>query len=81
MVVVQQFVAIGAGLCRQVDMTDSIQRREINAFHIYFNLVIAERVTRLRNQADKCVLAVVKDNELMVTSLDKGTQPFVVCDG
>lgn len=33
-------------------MTDFIQRREINAFHIRFDLVIAERVTRLRNQAD-----------------------------
>ena len=71
MVVVQQFAAIGAGLCRQVDMTDFIQRREINAFHICFDLVIAERVTRLRNQADKCVLAVVKDNELMVAGVNR----------
>lgn len=50
-------------------MTDFIQRREINAFHIRFDLVIAERVTRLRNQADKCVLAVVKDNKLMVAGV------------
>lgn len=41
LVVVQQFAAIGAGLCRQVDMADFIQRREINAFHICFDLVIA----------------------------------------
>ena len=52
-------------------MTDLIQRREINAFHIRFDLVIAERVTRLRNQADKCVLAVVKDNELMVAGVNR----------
>ena len=51
-------------------MTDFIQRREINAFHICFDLVIAERVTRLRNQADKCVLAVVKDNKLMVAGVN-----------
>ena len=88
LVVVQQFAAIGAGLCRQVDMTDFIQRREINAFHIRFDLVIAERVTRLRNQADKCVLAVVKDNELMVAGVNRhclaargGIRPFVVFMG
>ena len=88
LVVVQQFAAIGAGLCRQVDMTDFIQRREINAFHIYFDLVIAERVTRLRNQADKCVLAVVKDNELMVAGVNRhclamrgGIRPFMVFMG
>ena len=88
LVVVQQFVAIGAGLCRQVDMTDFIQRREINAFHICFDLVIAERVTRLRNQADKCVLAVVKDNELMVAGVNRhclamrgGIRPFMVFMG
>ena len=88
LVVVQQFAAIGAGLCRQVDMTDFIQRREINAFHICFDLVIAERVTRLRNQADKCVLAVVKDNELMVTGVNRhclatrgGIRPFMVFMG
>ena len=52
-------------------MTDFIQRREINAFHICFDLVIAERVTRLRNQADTCVLAVVKDNELMVAGVNR----------
>ncbi len=88
LVVVQQFAAIGAGLCRQVDMTDFIQRREINAFHICFDLVIAERVTRLRNQADKCVLAVVKDNELMVAGVNRhclamrgGIRPFMVFMG
>lgn len=88
LVVVQQFVAIGAGLCRQVDMTDFIHRREINAFHICFDLVIAERVTRLRNQADKCVLAVVKDNELMVAGVNRhclatrgGIRPFMVFMG
>lgn len=88
LVVVQQFAAIGAGLCRQVDMTDFIQRREINAFHICFDLVIAERVTRLRNQADKCVLAVVKDNELMVAGVNRhclaargGIRPLVVFMG
>lgn len=88
LVVVQQFVAIGAGLCRQVGMTDFIQRREINAFHICFDLVIAERVTRLRNQTDKCVLAVVKDNELMVAGVNRhclatrgGIRPFVVFMG
>ena len=88
LVVVQQFAAIGAGLCRQVDMTDFIQRREINAFHIRFDLVIAERVTRLRNQADKCVLAVVKDNKLMVAGVNRhclatrgGIRPFVVFMG
>ena len=88
LVVVQQFVAIGAGLCRQVDMTDFIQRREINAFHICFDLVIAERVTRLRNQADKRVLAVVKDNELMVAGVNRhclatcgGIRPFMVFMG
>ena len=88
LVVVQQFVAIGAGLCRQVDMTDFIQRREINAFHICFDLVIAERVTRLRDQADKCVLAVVKDNELMVAGVNRhclamrgGIRPFMVFMG
>ena len=88
LVVVQQFVAIGAGLCRQVDMTDFIQRREINAFHICFDLVIAERVTRLRNQTDKCVLAVVQDNELMVARVNRhclaargSIRPFVVFMG
>ena len=88
LVVVQQFAAIGAGLCRQADMTDFIQRREINAFHICFDLVIAERVTRLRNQADKCVLAVVKDNELMVAGVNRhclamrgGIRPFMVFMG
>lgn len=88
LVVVQQFAAIGAGLCRQVDMTDFIQRREINAFHICFDLVIAERVTRLRNQADKCVLAVVKDNKLMVAGVNRhclttrgGIRPFMVFMG
>ena len=88
MVVVQQFAAIGAGLCRQVGMTDFIQRREINAFHIRFDLVIAERVTRLRNQADKCVLAVVKDNKLMVAGVNRhclatrgGIRPFMVFMG
>ena len=88
LVVVQQFAAIGAGLCRQVDMTDFIQRREINAFHIRFDLVIAERVTRLRNQADKCVLAVVKDNKLMVAGVNRhclatrgGIRPFMVFMG
>ena len=88
LVVVQQFAAIGAGLCRQVDMTDFIQRREINAFHIRFDLVIAERVTRLRNQADKRVLAVVKDNELMVAGVNRhclttrgGIRPFMVFMG
>ena len=88
LVVVQQFAAIGAGLCRQVDMADFIQRREINAFHIYFDLVIAERVTRLRNQADKCVFAVVKDNKLMVAGVNRhclatrgGIRPFMVFMG
>lgn len=88
LVVVQQFAAIGAGLCRQADMTDFIQRREFNAFHICFDLVIAERVTRLRNQADKCVLAVVQDNELMVAGINRhrlaargGIRPFVVFMG
>ena len=88
LVVVQQFAAIGAGLCRQVDMTDFIQRREINAFHIGLDLIIAERVTRLRNQADKCVLAVVKDNKLMVAGVNRhclatrgGIRPFMVFMG
>ena len=88
LVVVQQFAAIGAGLCRQVDMTDFIQRREINAFHIGLDLIIAERVTRLGNQADKCVLAVVKDNELMVAGVNRhclaargGIRPLVVFMG
>ena len=88
LVVVQQFAAIGAGLCRQADMTDFIQRREFNAFHICFDLVIAERDTRLRNQADKCVLAVVQDNELMVAGINRhrlaargGIRPFVVFMG
>ena len=88
LVVVQQFAAIGAGLCRQVDMTDFIQRGEINAFHIGLDLIIAERVTRLRNQADKCVLAVVKDNELMVAGVNRhclaargGIRPLVVFMG
>ena len=71
LVVVQQFAAIGAGLCRQVDMTDLIQRREINAFHICFDLVIAERVARLRNQADKCVLAVIQHDKLMVAGVNR----------
>ena len=69
-------------------MTDFIQRREINAFHICFDLVIAERVTRLRNQADKCVLAVVQDNELMVAGVNRhclatrgGILPFMVFMG
>ena len=88
LVVVQQFAAIGAGLCRQADMTDLIQRREINAFHIRFDLVIAERVTRLRNQADKCVLAVVQHDELMAAGVNRhrlatrgGIRPFVVFMG
>ena len=88
LVVVQQFAAIGAGLCRQVDMTDFIQRREINAFHICFDLVIAERVTRLRNQADKCVLAVIQHDKLMVAGVNRhrlaargGIRPFVVFMG
>lgn len=88
LVVVQQFAAIGAGLCRQADMTDFIQRREINAFHICFDLVIAERVTRLRNQADKCVLAVIQHDKLMVAGVNRhrlaargGIRPFVVFMG
>ena len=88
LVVVQQFAAIGAGLCRQVDMTDFIQRREINAFHICLDLVIAERVTRLRNQADKCVLAVIQHDKLMVAGVNRhrlaargGIRPFVVFMG
>ena len=88
LVVVQQFAAIGAGLCRQVDMTDFIQRRKINAFHICFDLVIAERVTRLRNQADKCVLAVIQHDKLMVAGVNRhrlaargGIRPFVVFMG
>ena len=88
LVVVQQFAAIGAGLCRQVDMTDFIQRREINAFHIGLDLVIAERVTRLRNQADKCVLAVIQHDKLMVAGVNRhrlaargGIRPFVVFMG
>ena len=88
LVIVQQFAAIGAGLCRQADMTDLIQRGEINAFHIRFDLVIAERVTRLRNQADKRVLAVVQHDKLMAAGVNRhrfaargGIRPFVVFMG
>mgnify|MGYP000408226019 CR=1 FL=1 len=49
---------------------------------------IIGRVTRLRNQADKCVLAVVKDNELMVAGVNRhclatrgGIRPFMVFMG
>lgn len=27
------------------------------------------------------IISIVKNEALMITSLDKGTQPFVVCDG